>query len=193
VNLKTKELRAEKELVEVQNKVIEKKNQNITASIRYAKRIQDSILPMKEKISEVVGTGTVDGMDIALCSIDSKNKKLEFASSGRPLVLVNKTGLRNFSARKHPVGLITNKEVKFEKKTIYLGDKDAFYIFTDGYCDQFGGPDDDKFLEEQFEQVLKSINEMPMNEQAKHLEKKMDEWKGNNPQLDDILVIGVRC
>ncbi len=276
VDLKTKELREEKELVLVQSKVIEKKNQNITASIKYAKRIQDSILPMKEKIKEVVpesfilfkpkdivsgdfywftrmngtslvaavdctghgvpgafmslignnllndivnnqkitdpkiilqklhegvlnslkkheqDTGTVDGMDIALCAIDNKTKKLEFASSGRPLVLVSSDRVQNIKIGKHPIGLVTKKEPKFEKEVVQLGTNDAFYIFTDGYCDQFGGPEDDKFMETQLEELLLSIKDKSMVEQERILDEKMNEWKGTNNQLDDILVIGMK-
>ncbi|MBI3501055.1 MAG: SpoIIE family protein phosphatase [Bacteroidetes bacterium] len=276
VDLKTKELRAEKELVEVQNKVIEKKNQNITASIRYAKRIQESILPLKEKIQEVIPesfilfkpkdivsgdfywfarmngtslvaavdctghgvpgafmslignnllndivnnkkitdpeiilhqlhegvvsalkkqeheTGTVDGMDIALCAIDHKNQKLEFASSGRPLLLAGETGIKNVKKGNHPVGLVTKKEASFRKETIQLSKGDAVYIFTDGYCDQFGGPQDEKFMQTQLEELLLSIRHKPMREQEKILDEKLAAWKGSNSQLDDVLVIGMR-
>ena len=93
---------------------------------------------------------------------------------------------------KHPVGFVSNKGTVFEKEKIQLTKGDTFYIFTDGYCDQFGGKDDDKFLESNFEKLLLEIKDKEMTEQSSILETTIDKWKGKTPQLDDILVIGLR-
>ncbi|MEW6467312.1 MAG: two-component regulator propeller domain-containing protein [Bacteroidota bacterium] len=276
VDLKTKELREEKELVEEQSKIIEKKNHSITSSIKYARRIQDSILPVKEKLNELIpesfiffkpkdivsgdfywfarqnGTtmvatvdctghgvpgafmslignnllndlvnnqkitdpkvilekmhagvvqalkkeeqesGTVDGMDITLCCLHQKDSILEFASTGRPLILIRGNELKKYKVGRHPVGLVAKKEIRFEKETLQLQPNDTFYIFTDGYCDQFGGPDDDKYLDSNFEKLLLKIQGQNMYEQAGTLESEIEKWKGERQQLDDILVIGVK-
>ena len=73
-----------------------------------------------------------------------------------------------------------------------MEEKDTFYIFSDGYIDQFGGPGDEKFSEARFEKLVSNIHQLEMNEQEKVIAKTMEDWKGINPQLDDILVIGMR-
>jgi serine phosphatase RsbU (regulator of sigma subunit) len=141
---------------------------------------------------EALDTGTVDGMDIALCSIDQGHNRLEFSSTGRPIIMVRQGQIKTFRIGRHPIGLVTKKERKFEKLTMELNKNDLVYIFTDGYCDQFGGPKAEKFMYERFEKLLAEISNMPLNEQEKILEQRIEEWKGENQQLDDILVIGVR-
>ena len=279
VQIKTRELREEKSTVEEQKKLIEKKNHDITSSIHYAKRIQDSVLPKKEKLAQLlphsfilfkprdivsgdfywftsigpngneravvaavdctghgvpgafmslVGnnllnnivnvkrisdpqvileklheevvislqkkeqeSGTVDGMDITLCVFDPHSGELEFSSSGRPLILLEKDELKKFKTGMHPVGLVTGKPAIFEKTKLQLEKGDRFYIYTDGYCDQFGGREEDKFMENNFEDLLRSLRGTSMKEQESILGKTISDWKGALPQLDDILVIGV--
>ena len=73
------------------------------------------------------------------------------------------------------------------------GNGDTFYIFTDGYCDQFGGEEDNKYLDDNFEKLLLKIQNQTMPEQAISIEAEINAWKGNGPQIDDMLVIGIRC
>jgi len=69
---------------------------------------------------------------------------------------------------------------------------DTFYIFSDGFIDQMGGEEGKKFMSKNFKKLLLDINEEPMNDQRQILDKTITEWMGNNFQIDDILVIGVR-
>ena len=66
------------------------------------------------------------------------------------------------------------------------------YLFTDGYADQFGGPHNKKFRYKQFQELLANINKKPMSEQNEMLFRTMDDWKGKNDQVDDILILGFR-
>jgi serine phosphatase RsbU (regulator of sigma subunit) len=93
---------------------------------------------------------------------------------------------------KHPAGLITKKEIHFglEKTTLKKGD--MVYLFTDGFPDQFGGKDSDKFLEQNFEKLLLEISKEDTSGQLNLLETAFNTWKGDNAQLDDVLVIGIR-
>ena len=95
-------------------------------------------------------------------------------------------------ADRMPIGIyddggktFTNNELQFQKG-------DVFYIFTDGYADQFGGPKGKKFMSKRFRQLFLEIQQMNMEEQGEFLDKTIEEWKGDGEQVDDILVIGVR-
>ena len=73
-----------------------------------------------------------------------------------------------------------------------MKEKDAIYIFTDGYCDQFGGEKDEKFRADRFSKLLLNIQKETMAEQEKILDETIEKWKGDQAQVDDILVIGIR-
>ena len=80
----------------------------------------------------------------------------------------------------------------FSSHYIPIQPNDMLYIFTDGYVDQFGGPDSKKFKFRRFRHLLLTIHKMPLDQQRKHLYDSMMEWKGDNEQVDDILIIGIR-
>ena len=75
---------------------------------------------------------------------------------------------------------------------VALNEGDQFYFFTDGYTDQFGGENVKKFNRQRFRNLLLSLNDMPMNKQKKELSFSFDNWKGQQEQVDDICVIGLR-
>ena len=81
---------------------------------------------------------------------------------------------------------------KFTNHTIKVKKGDVFYLFSDGYADQFGGIHGKKFKTRNVKNLLLSIQHMSMNEQKEHLNKTIEEWKGEIPQIDDILFIGMR-
>ncbi|MBI4645324.1 MAG: tetratricopeptide repeat protein, partial [Bacteroidia bacterium] len=139
-----------------------------------------------------------DGMDIALCIIDSESKKLEFAGANNPLYLIQSVAkqpieLKEIKADKMPIGIhYTEEEKPFTNHAIQLSGGDTIYIFSDGFVDQFGGHQGRKFKSFQFKQLLLSINEKSMLEQKQIIEEAFKEWKGNLDQVDDILILGIR-
>lgn len=90
------------------------------------------------------------------------------------------------------IGGTTEAGYKFTSHTLNLVKGDTFYIFTDGYADQFGGAEGKKFRTKNFKDLLLSIHEKPMQEQRQILEETFDAWKGDHEQVDDVLIIGVR-
>lgn len=80
----------------------------------------------------------------------------------------------------------------FSGHVISLQNDDMVYMFTDGYVDQFGGPDDKKFKYRRFRHLLLNIHRYPVEIQKKHLQGSINEWKGDNEQVDDILIVGIR-
>ncbi len=286
VQERTKEIAQKNEKLEVANieitqqkEEIEKKNQNITDSIQYAKKIQEAILPLPEKVKEELpdafilfkprdivsgdfywfgqngkkliiaaadctghgvpgafvsmigntmlnkvinekgiikpeniltnlhneiktalkqddeGKGSKDGMDIAIGVLDPETNILQFSGAYNPLYILRKDGeeMEEIKANKFPVaGFHFKKERIFVGHTIQLHPGDTFYIFSDGYVDQFGGDDNKRFNYKRFRSLLIEHRQKTMEQQQIALDETIEAWKGERDQIDDILVIGVR-
>lgn len=275
-NLEVKVQQRTAEVVE-QKEIIEKKNENITASIKYAQRIQSASLPTNESISaslndnfiyfkprdivsgdfywfaktkdkifiaavdctghgvpgafmSLVGeshltsivkeknqlepakildhlhnaiqrslkqkeTDNQDGMDAALCAIDIKNNTIEYAGANNPLVMVDKNGeIQTIKANKMAIGgkRKTKKDDCFTNHKIEMIEGTTYYIYSDGYADQFGGPNDKKFMVKKMRKLLQEIAPLSLEKQKSILDDRFENWKGQESQIDDVLVIGFR-
>lgn len=261
-------------LLNEQKIIIESKNKNITASITYAKRIQDAILPteqaikkhlrhsmvyyrprdivsgdfywfrhingvsyiaavdctghgvpgafmsmigntllnklipsyttpaqilneMKREVISTLGQTTDnmqnDGMDLALCVIDHNQKTVQYSGAYNPLYLIRDGELSITKADRMPIGsFIGGVDKEFTNHTIELKRNDVIYIASDGFQDQFGKDDKKKYSSKKFKDLLLKIHEEDMDKQEALLDKEMNEWKGDQDQLDDILVMGVK-
>jgi len=143
-----------------------------------------------------------DGMDIALCTVNFKARKLYFAGANNPVYIIRgKNGeneLIEIKADRMPVGFhpqmtpFTNHEFDLQKG-------DSIYMFSDGYVDQFGGEQVRKFMKKQFKQILLDNQNKSMAEQKQILELRLDEWietgkkyEEGLDQIDDIIVMGVK-
>jgi len=137
---------------------------------------------------------TGDGMDIALCSVDTVTGVVKFAGANRPIWIVRKgqTEIEEIKGTKNAIGGFTEYNQKFHVNEIKLQQGDTFYLSTDGYADQFGGAEDKKLMTKKFKQLLLNIQHKTMKEQENHLENFIENWKSGAEQVDDILVIGVR-
>lgn len=135
-----------------------------------------------------------DGMDIAICCIDRSQKILEFAGAKNPLLYFQNGEMFLLKGDRVPVGgFQKEKRRMFTKHTIDLSQHETtFYIFSDGFQDQFGGPRDRKFSSKRFRQLLQSIHQTPMEEQQLVMEQTLTDWKEDTEQIDDILIIGAR-
>ena len=140
-----------------------------------------------------------DGMDIALCCIekskDSTQMKLEFAGANNPLWVIREIDgemtLVEIKGDKQPVGNFF-KTKPFVNHQLTINNKDAIYIFSDGFADQFGGERGKKYKAVRFKQKLLEVCKLPFEKQKAVLEKEFNEWKGAHEQLDDICVLGLR-
>lgn len=133
-----------------------------------------------------------DGIDIALCIIDSEKRKIQFAGAHNPLYIIRNNNLEVIKGDRMPVSIHKNSHKSFENHELDFSENDTIYIFSDGYNDQIGGPKNRKFMSRNFQNLLLDIHEKPMETQKEILDKTFEDWKGNNMQLDDILVIGIR-
>ncbi|MBL4754485.1 MAG: SpoIIE family protein phosphatase [Flavobacteriales bacterium] len=287
--LRTRRVEREKQMLEMivaeRTQELVKKNKKITDSIKYAQRIQEAVLPVKEGIrdllpssfilfkpkdivsgdfywftkkenlviitavdctghgvpgafmsligsnllNDIIGvqgivnpvdilkamhrgvidtlkkdtmhSETVDGMDMAICTIDLKEQTLEYAGAGCPLLLIKDGKSELIKGNNHPIGLtfgnkgqasVYESNGKLQSHKTKLSKDDTFYIFSDGYCDQFGGEDNSKFMGGRFKDLLMEIQPKAMSNQETLLDKNIENWRGDSLQIDDILVIGVR-
>lgn len=133
-----------------------------------------------------------DGMDIVFCKFNLQSKKGSFCGAGRPLILIREGELVEFKKGPDAIGYSSFGEKTFETIHFALNEGDQFYLFTDGYTDQFGGENVKKFNRQRFRNLLLSLTDMPMNKQKNELSFSFDNWKGQQEQVDDICVIGLR-
>jgi serine phosphatase RsbU (regulator of sigma subunit) len=132
-----------------------------------------------------------DGMDIAVCVVDFDKNILWYAGANSPLYLVRGGELTHYRADKMPVAIHYKME-PFTLHKIDIQKGDAFYIFSDGFADQFGGPKQKKFMSMQLRETLVAMAGMPMLQQGERLNEIFEEWRGDSPQIDDVTLIGVR-
>ncbi len=147
----------------------------------------------------VDANSTRDGMDLSLCSIPAfingaTETQIKYAGANRPLWIIKKDAkeIDEIKATKHAIGGHTPDTQEFDEHTINLQKGDTFYLFTDGFADQFGGPNRKKLMTKKFKDILLSVQNLSMTEQQNHLDNFIEEWRGDTEQVDDILVIGAR-
>ncbi len=134
-----------------------------------------------------------DGMDIALCIIDRESADLSFSGAFNPLYIIREDKIIELKGDRFSVGLEEeDHQHGFTSQTIRLEKNDMVYMFSDGYADQFGGPDGKKFKYRRFRHILLNIHHFAMEEQKQLLDQTIDNWRGNMEQIDDILVLGFR-
>lgn len=134
-----------------------------------------------------------DGMDMALASIDLETMILEFSGANNPLLLIRNGELTEYKPDKMPIGAYIKQNIPFQRTEIQLEPGDQFYLFSDGYVDQFGGDSGRKYMKKRFKEYLLSISNQPMDVQKNLLREEMDIWMKEHEQIDDQLVIGVRA
>jgi len=137
-----------------------------------------------------------DGIDMALCVIDGKTNTLQYSGANNPLYLIRDNNgapeLTEYKADRMPLGYYQGTHKTFTNKDIQLEHGDVYYLFSDGFVDQKGGKDNKKYLSKNFKNLLIKIHQEPMRAQKNILDKTIADWMGNNSQIDDILVLGVR-
>jgi len=132
-----------------------------------------------------------DGMDLALCAINYEKLELTFSGAKNPVYIIRDQQLIELKGDKKPIGSYPSN-TSFTNHHYQLQKNDMIYIFSDGYVDQFGGPQGRKFMYKPFKKLLSSIAPLPIKDQQNTIQSRFYEWKGNIEQLDDVCVIGVR-
>lgn len=173
---------------------------NYAVDVKKARNANEILDYLNEGVVETlrekgkVGRSSVkDGMDLALCVIDYKNMKLQFSGANNPLCLVRNNEMIQIKGNRQAIGGGFYEELpKFTNHEMDLQKGDILYTFSDGYPDQFGGHDGRKFMVKKFRELLLAIHKEPIEDQEKILNDRLEEWRGKEEQVDDILVIGVK-
>jgi serine phosphatase RsbU (regulator of sigma subunit) len=137
------------------------------------------------------------GMDIVFCIMDPTASKLHYAGAFNSFYIVadnketSEKQLTEYKGDAMPVGIYIKNDA-FTNHTIELNHGDMLFFFSDGFVDQFGGPNNKKFRSNKFKELLLSISEMPCDAQKKIIEDTFEKWKGNNDQTDDVMIMGIR-
>ncbi len=167
----------------------------LISDLRRPDRILEEMRYIMKKSFRQTGTESeqTDGIDIALCSINTETNELHFAGANNPAWLIRNDQITELKPAPNPVG-IYHKEIDFKMQTIQLEKNDILYLFTDGYADQFGGNSfkPKKYTIKRFKDLLLKIYKKPMSEQKEILETNFNNWKKDNKQIDDILIFGIK-
>jgi serine phosphatase RsbU (regulator of sigma subunit) len=175
-------------------------------------------LHVTESLKQVGGDDEAkDGMDMALLVIDFNSRRIEFSGAYNPCFKVRKLSenevaryeddsaempdgsmsngkylLETIYASKMPIGISSRMNEDFVFYDWNLEKGISYYLFSDGYIDQFGGDHGRKFMKKNFKKLILEIQDYPMNKQKELLDKNLKDWMGHSPQIDDILVMGIR-
>lgn len=161
---------------------------------------------------------TKDGMDLGILVINFKEELIEFSGAYNPCWLVRELTLAekekyvkgeleldraSLSNGKHilttieadrmPIGVSSRMEESFTMHKRNMDKEISYYLFSDGYSDQFGGEKGRKFLKKNLKKLILDIQDVPMKKQRELLEKKLIDWMGSQEQVDDILIMGIKA
>jgi hypothetical protein len=131
-------------------------------------------------------------MDIVVCEFSLNNRHVRFASAMRPVILFLGGELLYVKGNRASVGGQSVVEKYFDDQEYYLNEGDAIYMFSDGFPDQFGGPDGKKMKIARLKNLIGEIASLPIDRQEEMLTTFFREWKGNYDQVDDVLFMGVK-
>lgn len=136
--------------------------------------------------------GGKDGMDCCLLVINKEKTQLSFAAANNPVYIVRDNQLIEFKPDKMPVGKHDKDFVSFSSQTIQLQKNDIIYTLTDGFPDQFGGDKGKKYMIKNLKEYILQIAQLPMQTQEQKLNDEFVFWKGENEQVDDVCILGVK-
>jgi PAS domain S-box-containing protein len=136
---------------------------------------------------------TKDGMDIALCKVNMDTREVEYAGAHRPLYIMRNGTMEEVKGNKFPIGGgIFKNQTNFTNTKLTLKKGDSIYFSSDGYPDQFGGPEGRKFGPKRVREIIERVHKMPMLEASKIFDQEWESWRGDTKQTDDVLLIGIK-
>ncbi|MDH5365515.1 MAG: PAS domain S-box protein [Cyclobacteriaceae bacterium] len=136
---------------------------------------------------------TKDGMDIALCKIDHEKRHVEYAGAHRPLYVMKNNEMVEIKGNKFAIGGgIYKNQTNFTTSKLKLEKGDSIYFCSDGYPDQFGGPENRKFGPKRTREIIHNVYDKSMREASEEFENQWINWQGDEKQTDDVLLIGIK-
>jgi serine phosphatase RsbU (regulator of sigma subunit) len=150
-------------------------------------RINETLKQDHARYSEVQ-----DGMDLSIIHVNKGKREFIYTSAKRTAFLLRNGSIQELKGSKFSIGGMRSGTKTFEEITVQYQDDDLLYLFTDGYIDQFGGPENKKFMIKRFRELVQKISKLPMPDQKQQLNSTIQDWIRTNEQTDDILVCGIR-
>jgi serine phosphatase RsbU (regulator of sigma subunit) len=136
---------------------------------------------------------TKDGMDIALCKINMSTREVEYAGAHRPLYMIKSGVMDEIKGNKFPIGGgIFKNQTNFTNHKMKLNKGDSVYFCSDGFPDQFGGPEVRKFGPKRVREIIERVHAKPMKEAVMVFDEEWETWRGEHKQTDDVLLIGIK-
>jgi serine phosphatase RsbU (regulator of sigma subunit) len=147
-----------------------------------------------EKTFKNKKTGTSDGFDVAICTYHMPTKTLYFSGANHPILLFRDGEKQLIKGDRTGIGGFRLTTIRFEEHKLLLQANDSFYLFSDGFQDQFGGKRDQKYLRKRFVDFVTSLHHLPLQDQLAALDIELRRWmsSGSHGQIDDILVMGFK-
>jgi serine phosphatase RsbU (regulator of sigma subunit) len=137
-------------------------------------------------------TSATDGMDISLVLVDMHQMQITFAGAYQTVYWMNGR-LNVLKGDRKPIGGMQHEpERKYNKQCIRISKGDCIYLLSDGYTDQFGGPHEKKFLSHRLRSLIETSHKYSMQAQSFLFKKAFHNWKGQNDQIDDASIIGIK-
>ena len=171
---------------------------NYAVNVKKSRKASEILEVLNEGVAKTLRenqkeSNVKDGMDMALCVIDFESKKLQFSGAINPLIMIRDGELTQIKGDKKSIGpVVSGEPARFTNHEIDLKKNDCFYMFSDGYADQFGGPDNKKYMIRRFRDFLTEVHQKPMSQQMEILDQEFNDWKGDEEQVDDVIVMGIR-
>ncbi|HEC42265.1 MAG TPA: hypothetical protein ENI20_05490 [Bacteroides sp.] len=166
-------------------KVLNLLREDVKKSLGHEMNVKDEDLPDNSELVK-------DGMDMAIMMFDFDSRSMQYAGAYNPFYLVRNKELLHFKGDRMPVGFHIKESPSFTNQEVDLKKDDIIYAFSDGYVDQMDVTGSKKFMTKNFKKLLLDINHLSMEEQKDTLNAKIEEWKGDHDQIDDILVMGIK-
>lgn len=146
-----------------------------------------------ESFKDDTSQADVPWIDLALVAIDERNRKVHYATANRKILRVGISGQQVFQGERYPLGgWQVEHDRRFQSRTFEFEPGEMIYLGSDGFQDQFGGPENKKYKSSRLHEFLSSIAKHDAHEQFKLLEDELDKWISTNIQTDDICLLGVR-
>jgi serine phosphatase RsbU (regulator of sigma subunit) len=177
------------------NSIVNEKG--ITEPGKILDSLRSQIIKDLKQSSGTEETQTKDGLDISLMVIDEENQKISFSGAYNSLYIIKNNAesfedLSEVKADRMPIGLSAKMDQNFTTHHLNIDTGDRFYIGTDGYIDQFGGPKGKKFMSKRFKKLIFNLDRENSDNSIQELDSEFAKWKGKEEQIDDVLVIGIR-
>jgi serine phosphatase RsbU (regulator of sigma subunit) len=176
------------------NEIVKQQEEDLRAAV-ILNKLRDKVIDSLQQ--KGIQGEQMDGMDISLLLINNKTYACQWSGANNPLYVVSSKSnkLEELKPDKRPIAIYPDMK-EFTNHEINANRGDVFYLFTDGYSDQFGGEKGKKFMSRNFKNLLAENAHKPMNEQEQILDATIEQWKHGNgadfEQIDDITVLGIR-